>query len=114
MAIRKRDTTGLMVTSVEECDGERSVTYLVKKVDTEEKQELTFYHEVFYKGQLTYAFTKSARRSKYLCVGGPLNGQKVLEDKGRQNSYLLYNRNCGYRRTMIKNPIPKAVLVFLG
>lgn len=55
-------------------------------------------------------FKNTQKRQKFLCVNGPLAGQRITDD--RDNGYLIFN--CAYRsgrRSRDEAKVPSAVLV---
>lgn len=57
-----------------------------------------------------YVYKGTSTRQKYVCVGGPLEGQWRTEAEAGKTGYLLYNRSSGYGAS---RSAPKAVLVLL-
>lgn len=78
--------------------------YLISETvsDTEIKRKIFWTREFLSTGNKTEG-TRIETRQKFLCVNGPLVGQKITEDAGEEHGYRRFNaaRNDGKVRNIL-------------
>ena len=60
---------------------------------------------------IEHKHTKTFKEQKYLCINGPLEGQKHTIDSAAERGYAQYNRGSDYKE-LSKNP--KCVLIYFN